>query len=103
MYLVREIMYCKPGKVRPMIDMSVKMAAIMKKYDLGKVRVLSDFASERYWTVISEFEVNSLEEFEKSMRGEGMNEAAMKEMEALGSDYHANVDYGRREIYKIES
>ena len=103
MFLVREIMYCKPGKVRPMIAMSVKMAAIMEKHGMGRMRVLSDFASERYWTVISEFEVESLEEFEKSMRGEGMNEEAMKEMDALGSNYHENVDYGRREIYKIEN
>ena len=102
MYLVREIMYCKPGKVRPMIEMSVKMAQIMEKHGMGKMRVLSDFASERYWTVISEFEVPNLEEFEKSMRGEGISSEAMKEMESVGGDYHQYVEYGRREIYKIE-
>ena len=102
MFLVREIMYCKPGKVRPMIEMSVKMAGIMEKHGMGKMRVLSDLASERYWTVISEYEVQSLEEFEKSMRGEGMSAEATKEMESVGGDYHQFVDYGRREIYKIE-
>ena len=53
MLLIREIMYCKPGKVRAMVDKSLAMA--------------------------------KLSEHEKLMEG-----------------YHDLVDYGRREIYKIE-
>lgn len=30
MLLVREIMYCKPGQVRPMVDKFVAMSALME-------------------------------------------------------------------------
>jgi hypothetical protein len=36
------------------------------------------------------------------MQGGGQDAAAMKEMEALMKDYHELVEFGRREVYKIE-
>ena len=102
MLLIREIMYCKPGKVRPMVEKFLAMSKINERMGLGKMRVMTDFAAERYWTIVSEFEVESLDAFEKMMQPEGMDAAAMKEMESLMKGYHDLVDYGRREIYKIE-
>lgn len=69
---------------------------------MPKMRVLTDFCGERYWTIVAEMEVKSLDEFEKMMRGAGMSEDVGKEMEKLMQGYHDLVDYGRREIYKIE-
>ena len=100
MYLVRDIMYCKPGKVRPMIDRYRRMAALSEKAGWGKMRVLTDAVSEQYWTIISESEVESLDKF-MSMDTGGDPET-MKEMEAIMKDYHELVDRGRREIFKIE-
>ena len=103
MLLIREIMYCKPGKVRPMVEKFVAMAKLMEKSGSGKMRVMTDLASERYWTIVSEFEVESLDAFEKMMSGQGPESAEdMKQMEAIMKDYHDLVDFGRREIYKIE-
>ena len=102
MLLIREIMYCKPGKVRPMVEKFLAMSRINERMGLGKMRVMTDFAAERYWTIVSEFEVESLDAFEKMMQPDGMDEAAMKEMESLMKGYHDLVDHGRREIYKIE-
>lgn len=104
MLLVREIMYCKPGKVRAMVEKFVAMAKLMEKYDQGKMKIMTDFAAERYWTIVSEFEVENMEAFEKMMSGdEPYNEADMKQMEELTKGYHELVEYGRREIYKIEN
>ena len=102
MLLIREIMYCKPGKVRTMVEKSLAMGKMMEKAGQGKMRVMTDFVAERYWTAIMEFEVDSLESFEKMMTGTGMSEADGKEMEKLMSGYHDLVEYGKREIYKIE-
>ncbi|HEY2954868.1 MAG TPA: hypothetical protein VGK89_06435 [Candidatus Eisenbacteria bacterium] len=102
MLLVREIMYCKPGKVRPMVEKSLTMARMMEKSGLGKCRVMTDFVGERYWTAIMEFEVKDMKSFDDMMAGTGMSAADNKEMENVMKGYHDLVEYGKREIYKIE-
>ena len=102
MLLIREIMYCKPGKVRPMVEKSLAMAKINEKYGMGKMRIMTDFCAERYWTIVSGFEVESMQAFEEMMQGKGMPPEATKEYEGLMTGYHDLVVKGRREIYKIE-
>jgi hypothetical protein len=105
MLLVREIMYCKPGKVRPMVEKFVAMSALMEKTGQGKMRVMTDFVGERYWTIVSEFEAESLDAFEKMMSGQGvpMDAETQKQMDELMKGYHDLVEFGRREIYKLEN
>ena len=103
MLLIREIMYCKPGKVKPMVEKFLAMSRINEKAGLGKMRVMTDFAGERYWTIVSEFEVESLSAFERMMKGEGMTEEMGQEFEKIMKGYHDLIEYGRREIFKIES
>ena len=62
MLLIREIMYCKPGKVRPMVEKFLAMSKLNQKLGMPPMRVMTDFAAERYWTIVSEFEVESLQE-----------------------------------------
>ena len=102
MLLVREVMYCKPGKVRGMVEKSLAMSKLMEKANQGKMRVLTDVAGERYWTIVMEFEAPNLQAIDDMMQGKGMSEQDMKEMEAQMKGYHDLVDHGRREIYKIE-
>ena len=102
MLLIREIMYCKPGKVRPMVEMFLAMSKLNEKYGMAKMKVMTDFAAERYWTVVSEFEVASMAELEKMMNGQGQPADSMKEFENISKGYHDLIEYGRREIYKIE-
>ena len=47
-------------------------------------------------------EVATLSDFENMMTGNGMSEEDGKQMEKIMKDYHDLVDYGSREIYKIE-
>ena len=103
MLQIREIMYCKPGKVRPLVEKFLAMAKINEEAGLGKMKVMTDFAGERYWTIVSEFEVPSMQAFEEMMQGKGMTEEMVKKFEDIMKGYHDLVDHGRREIYKIES
>lgn len=99
MYLVRDIMYCKPGKVKPMIEKYLQMSKLSEKSGQGKMRVLTDFVGEQYWTIIGEMEVESLDKF---MSMEGMDPELMKQFDAIMKDYHDYVERGRREVFKIE-
>jgi hypothetical protein len=102
MLLVREIMYCKPGKVRPMVEKFLAMSKLGEKMGMGRMRVMTDLSAERYWTVVAEMEVPSMQAFEQMFSGEGQNQQDMKEMENIMKGYHDLVEHGRREIYKIE-
>jgi hypothetical protein len=98
MLLIRNIMYCRPGKVRPMVEKFLAMAKLSEKRGMGKMRVLTDVSAERYWTVVAEMEVPSLEAF----MAMGQSSDEMKEFDDIMKGYHDLVDYGRREIYTIE-
>lgn len=102
MLLIRDIMYCKPGKVRPLVDKFLAMSKLSEKMGMGKMKIMTDMSAERYWTVVSEMEVPSIEAFEKMMSGQGQKESDMKQFETIMQGYHDLVDQGRREIYKLE-
>jgi hypothetical protein len=98
MLLIRDIMYCKPGKVRPMVEKFLAMKKLGEKKGMGNMRVLTDLSAERFWTIVSEMEVPSMEAF----MAMGQNAEERKEMEAIMKGYHDLVEHGRREIYTIE-
>jgi hypothetical protein len=99
MLLIRDIMYCKPGKVRPMVEKFIAMSKVNEKRGLPKMRVMTDVSAERYWTVVSEMEVESLASFMAMMQ----TPDDAKEFEAVMKGYHDLVESGRREIYSIEA
>ena len=103
MYLVREIMYCKPGKVRPMVEKFHAMNKISQRAGMPVMRIMTDFSAERYWTLVAEMEVPDLQAFERMMQTPPGSADDMKELEKIMKDYHDLVEYGRREIYKVES
>ncbi len=104
MYLIREIMYCKPGQVKPLVEKFKAMSRLGEKSGMPAMRIMTDLAADRYWTLVAEMEVESLQAFEDSMRGpQAGSEAEQREMESIMKDYHDLVDSGRREIYRIES
>jgi len=102
MLLIRDIMYCKPGKVRPLVEKFLAMSKLNEKMGMAKMKVMTDLSAERYWTVVAEMEVPSMDAFEKMMSGDGFKEADMKQFETIMQGYHDLVDQGRREIYKLE-
>ena len=102
MLLIREVMNCKPGKVKPLVEKFKAMNKLGEKAGMPKMLIMTDFSTDRYWTVIAEMQVPSLDAFEKMMSNTGTSEQDMKEFEQLMQGYHDLVDQGRREIYKIE-
>jgi hypothetical protein len=65
---------------------------------MGAIRVTTDVCAERYWTVVSETEVTSLEHHAELAR----KAMQMPEFQDAMKGYHDLVDQGRREIYMIE-
>jgi hypothetical protein len=102
MFVIREVMYCKPGKVRALVEKFLAMKKLSEKGGMGTMRVMTDMSTDRYWTLVAEMEVPSLEAFEKMMAGMGQNTPENKEFEKIMAGYHDLVDSGRREIYKLE-
>ena len=98
MFLVRDIMYCKPGKARPMVEKFLALSKISKQMGFGQMRVMTDVSAERYWTVVSEMEVPSMEEYTRKSR-ESMQ---VKEFQEIMKGYHDLIEHGRREIYQLE-
>jgi hypothetical protein len=103
MYLVREIMYCKPGQVRPMVEKFKAMNALSDKVGMPRMRIMTDFCAEQYWTLVAEMEVSSLQEFENMMSMSQGNPEDMKKMEEIMKGYHDLVMRGKREVFKIEA
>jgi hypothetical protein len=102
MLLIREIMYCKPGKVRPMVEKFQAMSKLGEKLGMPRMRVMTDFCAERYWTVVAEMEAPDMQAFEQMMSSPQGSDEDMKQFEEIMKGYHDLVDYGKREIYKIE-
>ena len=102
MFLIRELMYCKPGKVRPLVEKFLAMSKLGEKMGMPRMRIMTDFCGEQYWTIVSEMEVESLQSFEQMMSSPQGSTEEMKQMEELMKGYHELVDRGRREIFRIE-
>ena len=102
MYVIREVLHCKPGKVRPLVEKFKAMSKLNLKMGFPEMRFMTDFSGENYWTLVSEWEVASMKDFEEMMQAQPDAEV-MKEFEAIMKDYHDLIDHGHREIYKIEA
>ena len=98
MLLVRDVMYCKPGKARPMVEKFLALNALGAKLGFSQMRVMTDVSAERYWTVVAEMEVESLDAYAEISR----NSMQLPEFQAAMQGYHDLVDHGRREIYTLE-
>ena len=77
MYVIREVLHCKPGQARKMIDKFRCLSAAMTDMGHEPVRLLTDVTGGPFWTVIAEIHVAAID--------------------------HDLVESGRREIYRIES
>ncbi len=102
MYLIREIFYCKPGNVRPLVEKFTAMSRLSEKLGMPPMRIMTDVSAERYWTLVGEMEVPSLQAFEDMMANPSGSAEDQKEFESIMKGYHDLVESGRREIYKIE-
>jgi hypothetical protein len=99
MYVIREVVHCRPGKVREMVQKFRGISTAMKDMGLEPLRLLTDVTGEPFWTIVAEAKVEAIDDF-FAVEHKLMANAALREAMA---DYHDLVDSGRREIYRIES
>ena len=98
MYVIREVLHCKPGKVRSMVDKFRVISSVLKEEGQAPLRLLTDVSGEPYWTIVAEATVERIEDFFTMEQTLTANERVGKAM----ADYHELVESGRREIYRIE-
>ncbi len=99
MYVIREVLNCRPGKVRNMVDKFRAISAVLTEMGHEPLRVLTDVTGEPFWTVVAEAKVEKVDDFFAIEQELMANEGLRKKL----ADYHDLVDRGRREIYRIES
>jgi hypothetical protein len=99
MYVIREVLHCKPGKVRQMVDKLRGISTVLKDMGHEPLRLLTDVTGEPFWTIVAEANVEKIEDFFDVEQTLMANESLRKTM----ADYHDLVQDGRREIYRVES
>jgi hypothetical protein len=99
MYLIREVVHCQPGKVRPMLDKFKTISTMMTRLGRQPMRLLTDVAGEPFWTIVAETTVERIDDFFAMEQTLMADESLRKAM----ADYHELVESGRREIFRVES
>jgi hypothetical protein len=99
MYVVREVLHCKPGKVRQMVEKFRAISTVLTELGHEPLRLLTDVSGEPFWTIVAEAKVDAIDQFFSREQQLMANEALRNTM----ADYHDLVESGRREVYRIES
>ena len=97
MYLVREILRCKPGQSRPLVAMFKESFRHMDGSGLHNPRIMTDTAAT-YWTVVVEFEVEEPGDIWTGHAMLGQREAYAATLKG----YLDCITGGHREVWKIE-
>lgn len=99
MYVIREVLHCKPGKVGPMVERFRALSDAVEEMGQPPLRLLTDVGGEQFWTLVVEAEVERVDDFFTLEEKLFSNEAVRETM----AGYHDLVDEGYREIYRIQS
>ena len=99
MYVIREVLHCKPGKVRKMVEKFRAISNLSREEGYEPLRLLTDVTGEPFWTVVAEMQFDTIDAFfaweQKLMANETLEQAL--------ADYHDLVVSGRREVFRVES
>ena len=63
MYVIREVLHCKPGKVRQMLEKFKSISALMKEMGHEPLRLLTDVSAQPFWTIVAEATVDRIDDF----------------------------------------
>lgn len=99
MYLVREVLSCKPGKVGELVKKFKALGEVMESMDIEPFRIYTDLVAEQFWTLVLEHQYESLDDapaLEAKVMADERAQAAM-------AGYHDLVRSGRREIFRVEA
>jgi hypothetical protein len=99
MYVIREIVQCKPGQVRTLLEKFRTISTVLRDMGQPPLRLLTDVSGGHFWTLVAEATVEKVDDFfviEQRLR---TNDVLRKTM----GDYHDHVESGRREIFRLEN
>lgn len=97
MFVIREILNCKPGNVTKMIEKFTVISGVIR--EMGHdTRLLTDVTGEPFWTLVAEITVKNVDDFFAMERQLMANDRIRQTM----TGYHDLVGSGRREIYRIQ-
>jgi hypothetical protein len=99
MFIVREVLHCKPGKVRQMVEKFRIISAALADLGHRPLRLMTDVSGEHFWTVVAEAQVDSIDQFVGVDTQLMANDTVRQAM----ADYHDLVESGRREVYRVEA
>ena len=99
MYVIREVLHCRPGKVRPLLEGFKAISAGLEDMGHAPMRLLTDVTGEPFWTLVAETTVDRIDDFFALEQKLMANDAVRGAM----SGYHDLVQEGAREIFRIES
>ena len=99
MYVIREVLNCKPGKVRELVDRFRTLSTALEDIGRPPLRLLTDVTGEPFWTLVAEATVETVDEFFTLERTLMDNASVRQAM----SGYHDTIQNGRREIYRVEA
>ena len=98
MYVIREVVNCRPGKVRQLVEKFKAISTVMREMGHEPFRLMTDVSGDPFWTLVAETSVEKIDEFfameQKLMASDSLRSAL--------AGYHDIVTSGRREIYRVE-
>ena len=98
MYVIREVLHCKPGKVRQMAKKFTAISHALQEMGHEPMRLLTDVTGEPFWTIVVEAKVEKIDDFFAIEQKLTANDSVSQAM----ADYHDLVESGRREIFRVE-
>ena len=63
MYVIREVLHCKPGKVRQMAEKFRAISHALQEMGHEPMRLLTDVTGEPFWTIVAEARVEKIDDF----------------------------------------
>lgn len=99
MYMMREVLHCRPGKVGELVARFRELGTVMEELGYPPFRLYTDVSGERFWTLVLESESDSMDGFLDMESKVMADERARSAM----SGYHDLVIEGRREVFRVES
>ncbi len=99
MYMSRDIMHCKPGKAKELVEKFKKFGSLLQKKGMHTPRIYTDVSGDNYWTVVIETDIDDIDSLVDMSRNPA---AADPEAGNALQGYHDLVVEGRREFFKLE-
>ena len=99
MYVIREILNCKPGKVRQVLEGFRTISAALEEMGRPPFRLMTDASGEPFWTLVAETTIETVEAFFEMERTVMAKESVQKG----AAGFHELVIGGRREIFRLEA